>query len=216
MYLTTTAATWLLLCSPVQEYRSHNTIMADVGSMTRSVYEDRDIITATHETTHFVNSELHNASVRAGRRKRCCYVLHGRYFALEPITTVTMRQVAQAIPVEMRTSRYATYCVTSQQWYADDPLYLADELTSYINGAEARKVAGITERVETIEFAYELLIFVLHARNLAERQEDLEAYLRHECERLRRLHDLRMKNHGAYVAHVEKLDGELAKILRQD
>lgn len=85
--------------------------------------------TAGHETTHMMDARWRNHF----KKPNGFYVLKGKLF-LCGNPNVRMRQVAEAVPVNLRGSIYDLYLVKSQQWYDDTPFYVIEELNGYVNG----------------------------------------------------------------------------------
>lgn len=101
----------------------------------RTAY-DPSQVTWCHEGTHMLNSRIRNSMGGTGR-VNAFYVGHGRCICLrEP--RVTLRQVAQYV-TKHRNSTYQLYFGQQLQWWNNEPLYVLDEWTAYVNGSQAAK-----------------------------------------------------------------------------
>jgi hypothetical protein len=95
-------------------------------------YWDSDLITAGHETTHGINSELRNYHNKTGKRANGFYVLDGKgVIIVEP--NIRKSAVATYVPASLRGSRYSLY-ITGQIAWDDTPTYVFDEWVAYTNG----------------------------------------------------------------------------------
>lgn len=128
--------------------------------------QDRSKTTTAHECTHGINSQIRNMAGASydiemkmgspspvyktnngGEQKNGCYLLGGRGIILtEP--PIRKREVAAAIPASLRGDRFSTY-ITGQRAWDDQPLYIFDEWSAYINGAKCG--IDMAKRGETIE-----------------------------------------------------------------
>lgn len=96
----------------------------------------RDQVTCAHESTHMVNSRIRQWFKRP--RHNAMYVGGGRCCIL-PEPRVTLRQVAQFVRPEYRNSTYHLYFDQQAQWWDNQPLYICDEFSAYLNGSQAAK-----------------------------------------------------------------------------
>jgi hypothetical protein len=89
-------------------------------------------MTAGHETTHGINSELRNNWNTTGKKANGFYVLGDRAaIIVEP--NIRKSDCAEFIPASLHGSRYDTY-ITGQTEWDDTPTYVFDEWTAYTNG----------------------------------------------------------------------------------
>lgn len=114
---------------------------------------DRSKTTTAHECTHGINSEVRNKAGASydiemkmgspspiymtnngGGQVNAFYVLGGRAIIL-PEPPVRKRDVANAVPKSLRGDRFGTY-ITGQGAWDNQPLYIFDEWSAYINGAK--------------------------------------------------------------------------------
>lgn len=94
-------------------------------------YNDPDLITHGHETSHGIASELRNTHSGVNG----FYCLNNKAaFVKEP--KLTLSQITSRVPSVLRKSRYDTYLVAQRRYWDDTPTYLLDEWIAYINGAE--------------------------------------------------------------------------------
>ena len=89
-------------------------------------------MTCAHETTHMINAELRN-SLKKGKNINAFYLPTGWACVIEE-PNIRKSQAAQFIPSNVRGYRYSTYVTGATEW-DNQPLYLVDEWSAYINGA---------------------------------------------------------------------------------
>ena len=89
-------------------------------------------MTCAHETTHMINAGLRN-SLKKGKNINVFYLPTGWACVIEE-PNMRKSQVAQFIPSNVRGYRYSTYVPGATEW-DNQPLYLVDEWSAYINGA---------------------------------------------------------------------------------
>jgi hypothetical protein len=94
-------------------------------------YWDSDLMTAGHETTHGINSELRNNYNKTGKQANGFYVLDDQA-AIIVDPKIRKSAVAAYVPTSLRGDRYSTY-VTGQTEWDDTPTYLFDEWVAYTN-----------------------------------------------------------------------------------
>ena len=94
---------------------------------------ENEHITAGHETTHGINSDLRNNHNDTGKRANGFYVLGDRgVIVVEP--NIRKSAANRYVPQALRGSRFDLY-MNGQTAWDDTPTYIFDEWTSYINGA---------------------------------------------------------------------------------
>lgn len=97
-------------------------------------YWDSDLMTAGHETTHGIDSELRNNWNKTGKRANGFYVLGDRAaIIVEP--NIRKADCADYIPSSLHGPRYDLYIVGQTEW-DDTPTYVFDEWIAYTNGGE--------------------------------------------------------------------------------
>ena len=151
-------------------------------------YNDPDLITAAHETTHGINSNVRN-SLYDGRRINAFYCLDGRAAVLlEPKTRI--EKVASNVPPSLHGGVYKMYLVEqAASGWGDRPLYILDEWVSYTNGSAARKDLNIARRAETVRYMMEFDIYALTMLMVVDREEtsfdttELSTFIRWNIER---------------------------------
>ena len=95
-------------------------------------YWDADYMTAGHETTHGINSELRNNWNKTGKKANGFYVLSDRAaIVVEP--NIRKSDCAPYIPASLHGSRYDLYIAGQTEW-DDTPTYVFDEWIAYTNG----------------------------------------------------------------------------------
>lgn len=89
------------------------------------------VVNAAHETTHGINSrirQMYSGKVNA------LFVGSGRAMVLrEP--RVRLSDVLRFVPSELRGSGAGLYLQQQQSYWQNEPLYVLDEWTSYVNGS---------------------------------------------------------------------------------
>ena len=126
---------------PPQQMRSGSawgSALADIAnhlpSSYGSTYDDADLVTFGHETSHGIHAHLRNYENNTGKRANAFYVL-GDKAALVVEPAIYKSDVAAYVPSSLREFRFSTYVTGASAW-DDTPLYLWDEWNAYVNGAE--------------------------------------------------------------------------------
>lgn len=88
-----------------------------------------------HEQTHFVQNWFENSWKLRSQKQRCVYCLKGRIFLVDE-PPVTLKQVADAVPVEKRLGLYKTYLIEQQSDRNDSPCSILGEWSCYTNQLE--------------------------------------------------------------------------------
>lgn len=115
---------------PAVHRYSEVSIYADVMSRTNKHFTGHGRDTNAHETTHQIQSEIRNAH---GSRVNAFYLLNGKaVICKEP--GVKISYVGKFCPQVLRSYRWPLYCEQQQQYWNNEPLYLVDEWSAYING----------------------------------------------------------------------------------
>jgi len=170
----------LTLVSPVRDVTEFAPILNDVQSQLQAghQYTCDDDITTVHECTHGINSRL-----RGLHGKPSFYVLNNKAIILEEPKGI-LRSIAEKIPVDYRGKTYQTYLVDARRWWNEQPTYIFDEFSAYINGAQARRDLGRTDRGEAIEFMGEFIVYAVCVP-WATGSEDpkMKAFLRYQIDR---------------------------------
>lgn len=158
------SADWLIE-PPVSQGRSTG-ILNDIDSRMppNHIYRDADVVTWGHETTHGVNSRLRNKY----EVDNAYYLLNGRVFTIRH-PNFSLSRIARETPSWMRGDIYQLYLIQQQRYWNNEPFYVIDELTSYINGAAVGLQYNRQRRTqESYENALEMLGYTFVARSIAE------------------------------------------------
>ena len=100
-----------------------------------------------HENTHQVNSQVRNQLIQErGGNWNAVYVLHGKAFPVQE-PPFKLQQVAIAVPVEQRGSIYSLYMQKQVPDWNNNPCYILDEWSAYLNGIECDFVAGKHDQI---------------------------------------------------------------------
>lgn len=98
-----------------------------------TTYDDPDLVTFGHETSHGIHAHLRNYENTSGSTANAFYVL-GDQAAIVVEPNILKSDMASYVPPSLRAFRYGTYVTGAQSW-DDRPLYIWDEWNSYVNGA---------------------------------------------------------------------------------
>lgn len=164
---------------PIKKHKSENgVVLDDIRSHIDDggYYNDSDLITAGHETTHGINSVIRNKYYQ-GKPTNAFYCLEDRAIILnEPKTRIEV--VARAVPKSLRGSVYKLYLVDqAASGWGDRALYICDEWVSYTNGSAVRKDLQIKKRAETVRYMLEFDVYVMTlAKVLQEEESSYDSY----------------------------------------
>ena len=144
-----------ILVSPLREVTEYCDTVNDVQSQLEAGhgYNCDNPISTVHECTHGINSRL-----RGIYKQPCFYVLGNKMFTF-PEPKGTLKQVADSIPKRLRGSLYQFYLVDAQKYWNNQPSYVLDELSAYINALQARSELGVTYRKEISGYVAEFLVY---------------------------------------------------------
>ncbi len=143
-----------------------NSVMSRCTDHGRSTAIMPTYVSYCHEATHQLNSRIRNTFSRTGIHN-AFYVGEGKYVIFRE-SKITLRHVCQFIPYNKRTGNYQTYFVNALKWWDNQPLYILDERTAYLNGTQAAleyesKLQGSDKIAqEFIFFAIALLQAIKH------------------------------------------------------
>jgi len=107
----------------------------------RSMY-DASQVTYTHEATHALNARIRNSAGGTGK-VNAFYVGGGRCCVL-PEPKTTLASAARRVR-EFRNSTYQLYFLDQQQHWNNEPLYVFDEWSAYLNGSKHAVETGDDE-----------------------------------------------------------------------
>ena len=180
-------------------------------------YNDSDLVTAGHETTHGINSDIRNKNY-SGVPINGFYCLEDRGIIInEP--KVHIKVIASEVPKSLRGSVYKLYLVDqAASGWDDRALYLLDEWTSYTNGSEVRKDLGMEKRAETVRYMLEFSVYVMTlTKVVAEKEPSYDAkklkdFVRWNVERSMKIYN----NEQEATEYLEKFrNNEDAQSLRE-
>jgi hypothetical protein len=173
-------------------------------------YNDSDLITAGHETTHGINSFIRN-KYYDGTPINAFYCLEDRAIILnEPKTRI--ETVASQVPRSLRGSVYNLYLVEQASTWGDRSLYLLDEWIGYTNGSEVRKDLQIKSRAETVRYMLEFDVYaIVLAKILEEKEksynsENFKNFIRWNIERSMKIYN--GENEAKYFLEKLKLEDD--------
>lgn len=90
-------------------------------------------MTWAHETSHGLASRLRMQ--QGGRKCNVLYCLQGRAAVIDE-PRGTLSAVAKLVPRSLRGPSFKLYLVEQQRYWQNEPTYMLDEWTAYINGSE--------------------------------------------------------------------------------
>lgn len=159
-------------------------------------YADTDPITYAHEGTHGINGRIREQWKQPG-----FYCLRGKV-ALTEEPACTLRDVAQAVPAGDRgrgyakleaapieEPRYGLYLVGQQRWWNNEPSYILDELSAYINGVECGLELG-APLMGRLESAEEMLRYARVMDGLVEMSEQMLLLLEYQERRIEKAKEM--------------------------
>ena len=144
---------------PTQPKGNLGPVLEDVESLLPPGHQfrDSDPITWTHEGTHGVNARIRREKGSPGivgiyiGGLRCC---------LLEVPPIKLSDVAKAVPRELRGDIYTLYLVQQQRWWENDPLYVLDEWSAYLQGADYRQAHEYrTKRGGTCQYMREMQLY---------------------------------------------------------
>lgn len=127
--------------TPVREYKDwgFGPIINDLEqyalneAFARKMRNKKDPGNWVHEMTHYVNATMRIEASKLKKRKyNSFYVLNGYAVSL-PEPNITIKQVAELIPEEVRGKDYDDYLVDARKWRNRQPLFLMDEAVAATN-----------------------------------------------------------------------------------
>ncbi|MDP2925658.1 MAG: hypothetical protein Q8N99_04770 [Nanoarchaeota archaeon] len=114
-------------------------------------YETGEAEGTVHEATHGINSYLRNIKGSGTGRDNAFYLFNGDYVILQEPNGVTLTDVSRFVPQNLKyDGSYNLYLVQQARSWNNEPLYVLDEMTAYVNGAiySASKGGGNTVNVK--------------------------------------------------------------------
>ncbi len=91
--------------------------------------------TNAHETAHGIHATWRNKHSKNGKRVNALYMGEGRVALVEE-PEFLIRNIPPQIPQCLRGYRFPLYFVEQLRYWDDEPVYIFDEWTAYICGAE--------------------------------------------------------------------------------
>jgi len=115
--------------------------------------------TDTHETSHFVSSEIRNK--HAGKNN-AFYILQDRAYVVDH-PPITIRDIGGYVPSGLRGMRYDLYFVQQLRHWNEEPLYIAEELNCYTMGGacalDDRQAGRSLDRTDAVAGALEFSVY---------------------------------------------------------
>lgn len=160
------AVEWLRL-DPIRQGSHPNAYVRDVESRLTpqlyQVYYDSDVVTATHECTHGINSTLRQKHGYTGEIN-AFYCLGGKYIVLEE-PDFLLEHIKSKVRRYTNDSIYQLYLGTQLGDWNDSPLYCLDEWVAYTNGAEVRDRKDSLTRALKFNFYVAALLETVQERD---------------------------------------------------
>lgn len=179
------------------------------------------VVNLAHESTHGVNSRIRNylAQQPGGAGVNAFFVGQdrGAFVLREP--RIPLALVARYVPAECRGVSFNLYLVQQAGQWNEQPLYVLDEWTAYVNGAVVGLESGRPEAYElqqAIEFcgyATALLLCVeRHDKTYSDKERiNLEEFIGWQCGRVRALSQTARKIPAAWSLGCERALGNFEK-----
>jgi hypothetical protein len=189
------------------------------------VFDHPHPVTCGHETTHGINSYLRG--LHPGQA--AFYIGEGKYAVLAQ-PRVTLTQIGECIPEELRGTRYDLYFVQQTKHWDNRPLYCFDEWVAYINGAIVGLEVpdpGDGERTDYMLAPAEFAIYALcacvaidkHDPNYLKTNPQFREFVAHELKRAMAVHrkGIQLPHYRWDTTLVERAgkNKELAAVLRK-
>lgn len=171
--------------------------LADIQSRIRdpNTYKDSRHVTWAHETTHGINSQIRNQPSSLSVPVNGFYVLNGKGIQLlEP--GIKLRDIAEDVPTKLCGMAYQLYLVDQRKYWNDQPLYVLDEWSAYLNGLQtAMDVGGgdgqPSDCVQALEFMAYSLVMLQTVKKKSDYSLDnfleLRNFVAWQCERTMQL-----------------------------
>ncbi len=165
----------LVLISPIREVTEYSNIVNDVQSQLKADhgYDCLDPISTVHECTHGINARL-----RGIYRKPCFYVLGNQMFTFDE-PKGTLNDVAKSVPIKFRKSLYQFYLIRAQKWWNNQPSYVFDELSAYINALQARSELKRKDRKGIAPKVAEFIVYSICVKS----DPKIKKYLQYQINR---------------------------------
>ncbi len=165
-----------LLIIPIREVTEFDTIINDVQSQLGAGhnYNCDNPVSTVHECTHGINARL-----RGIYKQPCFYVLDNKMFTF-PEPKQTLKQLAEAVPQNLRGKNYQFYLVDHQIWWNNQPTYVFDELSASINALQAKVELGAKSHLSLHSRVAEFLVYSKYVKGGKD-------YLDYQIKRARKL-----------------------------
>lgn len=154
---------------PAVRERSDETVYADVmaHSVEKPFGDHHGRSTNVHETAHGIHATFRNEfSKQLRKRVNAFYMLDGNIAIVEE-PDFLIRNVQKHVPPPLRGYRYKLYFVDQLRDWDDRPLYIMDEWTAYICGAESAvsdlETKGIKDDADAVSGALEFSVYAVAA-----------------------------------------------------
>lgn len=184
------AAPLLSRFRPVRRVQHPCRILADVCSHADLDYRDKryqidSLLTIVHETSHRAagTAHLHFCNVHK-RHVEAVYCLDDQAMVFTQPLTVSMTQVAAAVPVELRGRIFPLYLQRHHPEWERYPTYLLNEWTAYTHECLAARELGLTVNSDIHRSAAELLVYSAVLAELEPKNTEIPAYIHWNAGRL--------------------------------
>lgn len=166
----------------------------------RQIAYEPNITTYCHEATHQLNSRIR---LSVGGRVNAFFVgCDDGHCAVFREPNVTLATVAQYVPRKFRESTYQLYLLDQQQHWNNEPLYILDEWSAYLNGLQC----AYELKIDPTSNISKVNLFCHYADSLVRAVEEndrdypelseLREFVRWQKERSRNLVDATTNNGG--------------------
>lgn len=143
---------WVIY-SPIRDIKDNNPVLQDIRNHLPSTHQfaSHDKVNYVHEGTHGINAQLRRKYHKPG-----FYCLNNKAYIFNRESPGTLNDVAVMIPQSLRGNAYHLYLISQQKDWNNQPSYLFDEFSAYINGSKSREK---TDRTDTIENMLQFIVY---------------------------------------------------------
>jgi len=117
-----------------------------------------------HYATHFINSEQRGI----GPHSCAVYLGGANVYLISGQPQTTLAEVAATVPRSLRGEAYQVYLIQSQRDWNDLPLFVLDEWSAYLAGAQVRADVGDPAATHNARHALEMMVYSFAVCQVAE------------------------------------------------
>lgn len=165
---------------PIANRQAKGKFLTDIYNHCTHPYNDSDLVTSAHESTHDVHSYLDNHN----NGFEVLYCCDNRAFKVTKIKDFKLSTLANKVPQKYRGGVYNLYLVSQRQYFEDAPTYVLDEGIAYQNGV----IVGLETHApgnrssDSLDHALEMNIYSIFLAKMAN-HEDLYYFVTWQAKR---------------------------------